>query len=131
MLFTYFTCISFHPYFYHDAFMPHPMHVLDAPVVGQHIGTNKLRANLSSHAICIFLISSFQNYLRSFGYVDENPELELDARALRAAVEKFQTMASLPVTGIGLIIAFLGHAALVLLCSNMILQKKLSLVSIS
>src|SRR6218665_2543521 len=28
-LFTYFTCIS--PYFYHDAFMHHPMHVLDAP----------------------------------------------------------------------------------------------------
>jgi len=40
--------------------------------------------------------------------VDENPGLELDARVLRAAVEKFQTMASLPVTGTGLILAFLG-----------------------
>src|SRR6218665_636857 len=29
LLFTYFTCIS--PYFDHDAFMHHPMHVLDAP----------------------------------------------------------------------------------------------------
>src|SRR6218665_1336921 len=29
--FTYFTCISFPPYFDHDAFMHHPMHVLDAP----------------------------------------------------------------------------------------------------
>ena len=40
--------------------------------------------------------------------MDENPGLELDARVLRAAVEKFQTMASLPVTGTGLILAFLG-----------------------
>ena len=31
LLFAYFTCISFPPYFYHDAFMHHPMHVLDAP----------------------------------------------------------------------------------------------------
>src|SRR6218665_3020779 len=31
LLFTYFTCISFPPYFDHDAFMHHPMHVLDAP----------------------------------------------------------------------------------------------------
>src|SRR6218665_28840 len=31
LLFTYFTCISFPPYFDHDAFMNHPMHVLDAP----------------------------------------------------------------------------------------------------
>src|SRR6218665_3833392 len=31
LLFTYFTCI-FPPYFDHDAFMHHPMHVLDAPV---------------------------------------------------------------------------------------------------
>ena len=31
LLFTYFTCISFLPYFDHDAFMHHPMHVLDAP----------------------------------------------------------------------------------------------------
>src|SRR6218665_1857805 len=30
-LFTYFTC-NFPPYFDHDAFMHHPMHVLDAPV---------------------------------------------------------------------------------------------------
>src|SRR6218665_3320920 len=30
LLFTYFPCI-FHPYFDHDAFMHHPMHVLDAP----------------------------------------------------------------------------------------------------
>jgi len=30
-LFTYFTCISFPPYFDYDAFMHHPMHVLDAP----------------------------------------------------------------------------------------------------
>src|SRR6218665_1706097 len=30
LLFTYFTCI-FPPYFDHDAFMHHPMHVLDAP----------------------------------------------------------------------------------------------------
>src|SRR6218665_4173142 len=29
--FTYFTCIFFPPYFDHDAFMHHPMHVLDAP----------------------------------------------------------------------------------------------------
>ena len=29
--FTCFTCISFAPYFYHDAFMHHPIHVLDAP----------------------------------------------------------------------------------------------------
>src|SRR6218665_231702 len=28
LLLTYFTCISFAPYFYHDAFMHHPMHVL-------------------------------------------------------------------------------------------------------
>ena len=37
LLFTYFTCISFPPYFDHDAFMHHPMHVLDAPArtVGQ------------------------------------------------------------------------------------------------
>ena len=31
LLFTYFTCISFPPYFDHDAFMHHPMHVLYAP----------------------------------------------------------------------------------------------------
>jgi len=31
LLFTYFACI-FPPYFDHDAFMHHPMHVLDAPV---------------------------------------------------------------------------------------------------
>ena len=31
LLFTYFLCISFPPYFDHDAFMHHPMHVLDAP----------------------------------------------------------------------------------------------------
>src|SRR6218665_390036 len=31
LLFTYFTCISFPPYFDRDAFMHHPMHVLDAP----------------------------------------------------------------------------------------------------
>ena len=36
LLFTYFTCISFPPYFYHDAFMHHPMHALDAPVKGGH-----------------------------------------------------------------------------------------------
>ena len=30
-LFTYFMCISFPPYFDHDAFMHHPMHALDAP----------------------------------------------------------------------------------------------------
>jgi len=30
LLFTYFTCISFPPHFDHDAFMHHPMHVLDA-----------------------------------------------------------------------------------------------------
>src|SRR6218665_863227 len=29
LLFTYFMCISFPPYFDHDAFMHHPMHVLD------------------------------------------------------------------------------------------------------
>ena len=29
--FTYFTCISFPPYFDHDVFMHHPMHVLNAP----------------------------------------------------------------------------------------------------
>src|SRR6218665_3070066 len=34
LLFTYFTCISFPPYFDHDAFMHHTMHVLDAP--GSH-----------------------------------------------------------------------------------------------
>src|SRR6218665_2535917 len=33
MLFTCFMCISFPPYFDHDAFMHHPMHVLDAPVL--------------------------------------------------------------------------------------------------
>ena len=32
LLFTYFMCISFPPYFDHDAFMHHLMHVLDAPV---------------------------------------------------------------------------------------------------
>ena len=31
LLFTYFLCISFPPYFDHDGFMHHPMHVLDAP----------------------------------------------------------------------------------------------------
>ena len=31
LLFTYFMCISFPPYFDHDAFMHHPMHVLGAP----------------------------------------------------------------------------------------------------
>jgi len=31
LLFTNFLCISFPPYFDHDAFMHHPMHVLDAP----------------------------------------------------------------------------------------------------
>src|SRR6218665_3677125 len=31
LLFTYFMCISFPPYFDHDAVMHHPMHVLDAP----------------------------------------------------------------------------------------------------
>ena len=31
LLFTYFMCILFLPYFDHDAFMHHPMHVLDAP----------------------------------------------------------------------------------------------------
>src|SRR6218665_1572574 len=31
LLFTYFLCISFPPYFDHDAFMHHPMHVLDTP----------------------------------------------------------------------------------------------------
>src|SRR6218665_1669285 len=30
LLLTYFMCISFPPYFDHDAFMHHPMHVLDA-----------------------------------------------------------------------------------------------------
>ena len=34
LLFTYFVCISFPPYFDHDAFMHHPMHVLDAPENG-------------------------------------------------------------------------------------------------
>src|SRR6218665_1713676 len=32
LLFTCFLCISFPPYFHHDAFMNHPMHVLDASV---------------------------------------------------------------------------------------------------
>jgi len=32
LLFTYFMCISFPPYFDYDAFMHHPMHVLDFPV---------------------------------------------------------------------------------------------------
>src|SRR6218665_1827590 len=31
LLFTYFMCISFPTYFDHDAFIHHPMHVLDAP----------------------------------------------------------------------------------------------------
>src|SRR6218665_220174 len=31
LLFTCFLCISFPPYFYHNAFLHHPMHVLDAP----------------------------------------------------------------------------------------------------
>ena len=31
LLFTYFLCTLFPPYFDHDAFMHHPMHVLDAP----------------------------------------------------------------------------------------------------
>jgi len=31
LVFTYFMCISFPPYFDHDGFMHHPMHVLDAP----------------------------------------------------------------------------------------------------
>jgi len=31
LLFIYIVCISFPPYFDHDAFMHHPMHVLDAP----------------------------------------------------------------------------------------------------
>src|SRR6218665_2465050 len=31
LVFTYFMYISFPPYFDHDAFMHHPMHVLDAP----------------------------------------------------------------------------------------------------
>ena len=31
LLFTYFMCISFSPYFDHHAFMHHPMHILDAP----------------------------------------------------------------------------------------------------
>jgi len=35
LLFTYFTCI-FSPYFDHDAFMHHPMHVLDAPAAACH-----------------------------------------------------------------------------------------------
>src|SRR6218665_1519826 len=37
LLFTYFSCISFPPYFDHDAFMHHPMHVLDAPGKGMVI----------------------------------------------------------------------------------------------
>src|SRR6218665_1806564 len=32
--FTYFMCISFPPYFDHDAFMHHPMYVLDALGIG-------------------------------------------------------------------------------------------------
>ena len=31
LLFTWFLCISFPPYFEHDAFMHHPMHALDVP----------------------------------------------------------------------------------------------------
>jgi len=37
LLFTYFMCISFLPYFDHDAFMHHPMHVLDAPAAMKQI----------------------------------------------------------------------------------------------
>ena len=33
LLFTYFACISFPPYFDHDAFMQHPMHVLHLKMV--------------------------------------------------------------------------------------------------
>ena len=36
LLFTYFMCISFPPYFDHDAFMHTPMHVLDAPDFCDH-----------------------------------------------------------------------------------------------
>src|SRR6218665_2241411 len=36
LLFTYFSCISFLPYFDHDAFMHHPMHVLPwTPLIKQ------------------------------------------------------------------------------------------------
>ena len=38
LLFTCFTCISFPPYFGHDAFMHHPMHVLAAPGSGLYVG---------------------------------------------------------------------------------------------
>src|SRR6218665_3622961 len=43
LLFTCFMCISFPPYFDHDAFMHHPMHILDAPV---HQQNNKLSLNV-------------------------------------------------------------------------------------
>src|SRR6218665_420375 len=36
LLFTYFMCISFPPYFDHDAFMQHPTHVLDASGYSQY-----------------------------------------------------------------------------------------------
>src|SRR6218665_235278 len=41
--FTYFMCISFPPYFDHDAFMHHTMHVLDASVsrLGTGSGTRR------------------------------------------------------------------------------------------
>src|SRR6218665_3759278 len=37
LLFTYFMCIFVSPYFDHDAFMHHPMHVLVAPVNNKRI----------------------------------------------------------------------------------------------
>ena len=40
LLFTYFMCISFPPYFDHDAFMHHPMQALDAPVGGSWFELN-------------------------------------------------------------------------------------------
>src|SRR6218665_719947 len=45
LLFTYFTCISLPPYFYHDAFMHHPMHLLDAP--GHFIVNSKCSQHFS------------------------------------------------------------------------------------
>src|SRR6218665_25601 len=50
LLFTYFTCI-FPPYFYHDAFMHHPMHVLDAPGV-LPLGTVSHLKSALFHGIC-------------------------------------------------------------------------------
>src|SRR6218665_1991187 len=62
-------CISFPPYFDHDAFMHHPMHVLDAPVLTCYTLINTFHLSFFQLVLvflCLSIRSPSSRYSNSF-----------------------------------------------------------------